>query len=119
MLENNNGHIVNICSGASYMASPKASIYCATKAAVFNLTYALNMELLLLSQPTVTGISFTCVCPGRMEETGVGALQLWPWENSKAGLSANYVAQKTVEAIKNKSFLVQIPQSRFPAILRL
>lgn len=117
MLENNYGHIVNICSSGAYTVSAKASIYCATKAAVFNLTYALNMELLLLSE--LNGISFTCVCPGRMEETGMGCLQLWPWKNSEAGLSPNYVAQITVEAVKNRSFFVDVPQSRFRAILRL
>ena len=109
------GHIVNICSDAAYSAFPNASIYCASKAAVFNLTYGLNMEFLLSQRKDV---SFTCVCPGRIDSTGMGAIELFPWPNT-LGLSPKYVAEQVIHAVCNKIFFLDIPNGRMEAILRL
>jgi short-subunit dehydrogenase len=45
MLEHNTGHIINIASQAGKLATPKSSVYSATKHAVLGFTNSLRMEL--------------------------------------------------------------------------
>ena len=45
MVENKSGHIINIASQAGKMATPKSSVYSATKHAVLGFTNALRMEM--------------------------------------------------------------------------
>ena len=116
MVEDNYGHIVNISSLSHFGGTPNAVVYSATKSAIIGLTYALNKEFLVMSK--LRGIKFTAVCPGRMEDTGLGELQLHPWPNTK-GMPVSYVANRIIEAISNEEFLVDIPSMRFSAILAL
>ncbi|MBD1378744.1 SDR family NAD(P)-dependent oxidoreductase [Metabacillus arenae] len=58
MLEQNQGHIINIASQAGKMATPKSSLYSATKHAVLGFTNSLRMEL------HDTNIFVTAVNPG-------------------------------------------------------
>ena len=58
MIEQKNGHIVNISSIQGTQASPNSSAYCATKFAVTGLTEALSKEL------WKDGIKVSAVCPG-------------------------------------------------------
>ncbi|AOF48774.1 SDR family oxidoreductase [Tetragenococcus halophilus] len=58
MLESKRGHIINIASMAGKMATPKSSIYSATKFAVLGFSNALRLEL----KPF--GIAVTTVNPG-------------------------------------------------------
>ena len=118
MMEANNGHIVNISSLTAIHGAPKATVYSASKAAISGLTYALNKEILLMSDQR--NVTFTLVCPGRIEDTGQGMLQLHPWPNdSGTGLQVDYVADKILQGVLEKTFLLDIPRSRWDAILRL
>lgn len=118
MMEANNGHVVNISSLDAIHGAPKATVYSASKAAILGLTFALNKEILLMSDQR--NVTFSCVCPGRIEDTGVGALQLHPWPNNTGtGLQVDYVANKILQAVLEKTFLLDIPRSRWDAILRL
>ena len=118
MMEANNGHIVNISSLVAIQGAPKATVYSASKAAILGLTYALNKEILLMSDQK--NVTFTCVCPGRIEDTELGVLQLHPWpNNSGTGLQVDYVANKILQAVLEKTFLLDIPRSRWDAILSL
>ncbi|MFC4324077.1 SDR family NAD(P)-dependent oxidoreductase [Litchfieldia salsa] len=58
MMANNSGHIINIASQAGKLATPKSSVYSATKHAVLGFTNSLRMEL------TSTNIYVTAVNPG-------------------------------------------------------
>ena len=58
MLRENRGHIINIASQAGKLATPKSSIYSATKHAVLAITNSLRMEL------SETNIFITAVNPG-------------------------------------------------------
>ena len=58
MLDRNSGHIINIASQAGKLATPKSSVYSATKHAVLGFTNSLRMEL------HDTGIRVTAVNPG-------------------------------------------------------
>ncbi|PRS10129.1 oxidoreductase [Bacillus atrophaeus] len=61
MLEQKSGHIINIASQAGKLATPKSSLYSATKHAVLGYSNALRMEL------AETGIYVTTVNPGPIE----------------------------------------------------
>ncbi|MCP6681157.1 SDR family NAD(P)-dependent oxidoreductase [Bacillus nakamurai] len=61
MLHANSGHIINIASQAGKLATPKSSLYSATKHAVLGYSNALRMEL------AGTGISVTTVNPGPIQ----------------------------------------------------
>lgn len=58
MAKNNSGHIINIASQAGKMATPKSSIYAATKFAVIGFSNSLRLEMKPL------GVSVTTVNPG-------------------------------------------------------
>ncbi|WP_417899782.1 SDR family oxidoreductase [Bacillus haimaensis] len=58
MLDQNSGHIINIASQAGKLATPKSSVYAATKHAVLGFTNSLRMEL------HDTDIHVTAVNPG-------------------------------------------------------
>ena len=63
MVEANHGQIVNIASLAGQVASAKASVYAASKAAVIRFSEGLRNELYQ------TGIQITCVLPGPINTT--------------------------------------------------
>ncbi len=58
MIEQNSGHIINIASQAGKIATPKSSVYSASKHAVLGFTNSLRMEL------SSTNIHVTAVNPG-------------------------------------------------------
>lgn len=58
MLERNRGHIINIASQAGKIATPKSSVYSATKHAVLGFTNSLRLEL------ADTNIHISAVNPG-------------------------------------------------------
>lgn len=61
MQKRGSGHIINIASQAGKMATPKSSVYSATKHAVLGFTNSLRMEL------HGTGIFVTAVNPGPID----------------------------------------------------
>ncbi|WEG14364.1 SDR family oxidoreductase [Pullulanibacillus sp. KACC 23026] len=61
MLQQGKGHIINIASIAGKLATPKSSVYSATKHAVLGFTNGLRMEL------AGTGVRVTAVNPGPIE----------------------------------------------------
>jgi NADP-dependent 3-hydroxy acid dehydrogenase YdfG len=61
MIENGNGHIINIGSIAGKEVYPNGNVYCATKHAVDALTKAMRMDLLSY------GIKVTQIAPGAVE----------------------------------------------------
>ncbi|MBS4209679.1 SDR family oxidoreductase [Bacillus sp. FJAT-50079] len=58
MIERHHGHIINIASQAGKLATPKSSVYAATKHAVLGFTNSLRMEM------SQHGIYVTAVNPG-------------------------------------------------------
>ncbi len=61
MIEQKNGHIINISSIAGKETYMKGNVYCATKHAVESITKAMRMELLPF------GIKVTSIAPGMVE----------------------------------------------------
>jgi len=56
-LRTSNGNIVNLASDSGLLGNPGATVYCASKGGVVNMTRAMALEL----APTVR---VNCVCPG-------------------------------------------------------
>jgi short-subunit dehydrogenase len=61
MLEQRNGHIINVASVAGKLATPKSSGYSASKFAVIGLTQCLRQEL------KGTGVSVSSISPGPVQ----------------------------------------------------
>ncbi len=64
------GHVVNVCSAASYAPLPAQSAYAATKFGVLGLSEGLRMEL------AAVGIGVTAICPGFINTPIVEASRL-------------------------------------------
>lgn len=60
MIERNSGHIVPICSMASFVAAPKLVDYASTKYALLGFMEGLQNEMKYMRKD---GIQFTIVCP--------------------------------------------------------
>lgn len=61
MIRQDKGHIINIASQAGKLATPKSSLYAATKHAVLGYSNSLRMEL------AETGVNVTTVNPGPIQ----------------------------------------------------
>jgi all-trans-retinol dehydrogenase (NAD+) len=61
MYARNEGHIVNISSGAGLTGMPDLAVYCASKWAVYGLTESLRMEAM---EDGKSGVRFSSVHPG-------------------------------------------------------
>lgn len=106
MLKENNGHIINIASQAGKLATPKSSVYSATKHAVLAITNSLRMEL------TGTNIFVSAVNPGpiktpffeRADVTGNYAKNV-----EKFMLEPEFVSRKLIELINHPKREVNLP----------
>ena len=99
MIENNYGHIVEICSMACFTGIPKASDYCTTKAGVLNFAHSLRMELLVQKK---TGVAVTCVLPSAVD-TELSKLVHVPHK-----MDPTVCARQTVSALSKKPFMTSI-----------
>lgn len=108
MLERGHGHIVNIASLAGIVATAKASVYAASKAAVIRFSEGLRHEL------AGTGIVVTCVMPGPIDtpfldhadQTGA-----YRGKVSRYLLDPEQTAAKIGEAVENKQPELALPKS--------
>ncbi len=107
MMENKSGHIINIASQAGKVATPKSSIYSATKHAVVGFSNALRMELADLN------IYVTAVNPGPIDthffdiadEKGTYVKNV-----KRYMLKPEYVAQKVVDAMLTPKREINLPR---------
>ncbi|MBS4215768.1 MULTISPECIES: SDR family NAD(P)-dependent oxidoreductase [Neobacillus] len=107
MRERRFGHIINIASQAGKIATPKSSVYSATKHAVLGYTNALRMEL------DDYNIQVTSVNPGPIatnffniaDEQGTYVKNV-----QKFMLQPEYVAQKVVGSMLSKTREINLPR---------
>lgn len=106
MLERNKGHIINIASQAGKLATPKSSIYSATKHAVLGMTNSLRMEL------KSTNIHVSAVNPGpvktaffdKADQTGSYTKNV-----EKYMLDASYVSKKVIGLVDRPKREINLP----------
>jgi len=107
MRERRFGHIINIASQAGKIATPKSSVYSATKHAVLGYTNALRMEL------ADYNVLVTAVNPGPIatnfftiaDEQGTYVKNV-----QKFMLQPEYVAQKVVDSMLTKTREINLPR---------
>lgn len=107
MRERRFGHIINIASQAGKIATPKSSVYSATKHAVLGYTNSLRMEL------ADYNVQVTSVNPGPIatnffniaDEKGTYVKNV-----QKFMLKPEYVAQKVVDSMLTKTREINLPR---------
>ncbi len=107
MRERRFGHIINIASQAGKIATPKSSVYSATKHAVLGYSNSLRMEL------SDYGIYVTTVNPGPIatnffnvaDEKGTYLKNIQRWV-----LKPEYVARRVVERMLTKTREINLPR---------
>ncbi|WP_441000811.1 SDR family oxidoreductase [Fodinibius sp. SL11] len=98
IIEQENGHIVNIASAAGRMANPKMSVYAGSKWGVIGWSESLRLELNSFSNIKVTTVEPSYINTGLFE--GVSPPTLTPL------LDAEEISQKIIKAVqKNKIHL--------------
>ncbi|MEH7387685.1 SDR family oxidoreductase [Bacillus sp. JJ1521] len=106
MMKQNSGHIINIASQAGKIATPKSSVYSASKHAVLGFTNSLRMEL------SNTNIHVTAVNPGPIrtrffdiaDESGTYAKNV-----NRFMLDPDVVASKIVNAMFTSKRELNLP----------
>ncbi|SMQ82662.1 hypothetical protein SAMN05444673_4966 [Bacillus sp. OV166] len=107
MRERRFGHIINIASQAGKIATPKSSVYSATKHAVLGYTNSLRMEL------SDYNVQVTSVNPGPIatdffniaDEQGTYVKNV-----QRFMLKPEYVAQKIVDSMLTKTREINLPR---------
>ena len=107
MRERRSGHIINIASQAGKIATPKSSVYSATKHAVLGYTNSLRMEL------SDYNVLVTAVNPGPIatnffniaDEKGTYVKNV-----KRFMLQPEYVAKKVVESMLTKTREINLPR---------
>lgn len=107
MRERRFGHIINIASQAGKIATPKSSVYSATKHAVLGYTNALRMEL------SDYNVQVTSVNPGPIatnffniaDEKGTYVKNV-----QRYMLQPEYVARKVVDSMLTKTREINLPR---------
>jgi NADP-dependent 3-hydroxy acid dehydrogenase YdfG len=103
MIARGSGHIVNIASQAGKYGFPGGATYCASKAAVINLSRAARKEL------RGTGIEMTVISPVAVNtELGLGLSE--PRQRQFRKIEPNMVADAIVEALRFPKFDVHVPK---------
>ncbi|OCA91011.1 oxidoreductase [Bacillus sp. FJAT-27225] len=106
MRKKRSGHIINIASQAGKIATPKSSVYSATKHAVLGYSNSLRMEL------SDFNVHVTTVNPGPIEtnffniadESGTYVKNVKRWM-----LKPEYVASKVVDAMESPVREINLP----------
>ncbi|MGE5701379.1 MAG: SDR family NAD(P)-dependent oxidoreductase [Clostridia bacterium] len=106
MLRQSSGHLVNIASMAGHVATAKAAVYAASKAAVIRFSEGLRHEL------AGTGVHVTCVMPGPIDTPFLDkADQTGRYRQKVASylLSPEQTARAIILAVNKKQPELQLP----------
>lgn len=102
MIDQSEGHIINIASAAGLIANPNMSVYAASKWAVIGWSDSLRLEM----ERDNTGVQVTTVMPSYIDTgmfDGVKAPLLTPT------MTPEYIVDKIMEAVKNNEIILQEP----------
>jgi NADP-dependent 3-hydroxy acid dehydrogenase YdfG len=103
MIDRRRGHVVNIASQAGKYGFPGGATYCASKAAVINLSRAVRKEL------RGTGVEISVVSPVAVNtELGLGLAE--PRQRQFRKIEPRQVADAIVETLRVPRFDVHVPK---------
>ena len=103
MVENNKGHIINVCSTAGHEVYPKGAVYCATKHAVDALTKGMRLDLYQY------GVKVSQVSPGHVEETEF-ALNRFDGDEVKAKIYDDFVPLRSKDVAEIIFYIATRPK---------
>ncbi len=104
MLARGHGHVVNIASQAGKYGFPGGATYCASKAAVINVSRAVRKEL------RGSGVELSIVSPVAVNtELGLGLVE--PRQRQFRKIEPQQVADAIVETLQIPSFDVHVPKT--------
>ena len=104
MLARGRGHVVNIASQAGKYGFPGGATYCASKAAVINLSRAVRKEL------RGSGVEISIVSPVAVNtELGLGLVE--PRQRQFRKIEPQQVAEAIVETLQLPTFDVHVPKT--------
>jgi short-subunit dehydrogenase len=107
MRQQRSGHIINIASQAGKIATPKSSVYSATKHAVIGYTNSLRMEL------SDVNITVTAVNPGPIETNFFNIADekgTYVKSVERYMLKPEFVARKVVDAMLTRTREINLPR---------
>lgn len=102
MIDQQEGHLINIASAAGLMPNPNMSVYAASKWAVLGWSESVRLEM----QEQKTGVNITTVMPSYINTgmfDGVKSPLLTPT------LTPEFIVDKIMQAVKNNEILLQEP----------
>jgi NADP-dependent 3-hydroxy acid dehydrogenase YdfG len=103
MIDRRRGHVVNIASQAGKYGFPGGATYCASKAAVINLSRAVRKEL------RGTGVEISVISPVAVNtELGLGLAE--PRQRQFRKIEPRQVADAIVETLRVPRFDVHVPK---------
>jgi NADP-dependent 3-hydroxy acid dehydrogenase YdfG len=103
MITRQRGHVINIASQAGKYGFPGGATYCASKAAVINLSRAVRKEL------RGTGVELSVISPVAVNtELGLGLAE--PRQRQLRKIEPQDVAQAILETIRTPTFDVHVPK---------
>ena len=102
MIDQRDGHLINIASAAGLIANPNMSVYAASKWAVIGWSESVRLEM----EADETGVNVTTVMPGYID-TGM-------FDGAKAPLltptlSPEFIVKKIMKAVENNDIILQEP----------
>jgi short-subunit dehydrogenase len=102
MIDQEEGHIINIASAAGLIANPNMSVYAASKWAVVGWSESLRIEM----EERKTGVHITTVMPSYIDTgmfAGVKSPMLTPV------LQPEYIVDKIMQAVHENKIILQEP----------
>jgi short-subunit dehydrogenase len=111
MMSRNSGYIVNISSGAGFVAAVQMGDYCASKAGSILFSDSLRREFQKIG---CRNVKVLVVCPG-LTDTGMFKGLQQPWYFPP--LRPEYVAGKVIEAIRREKALLMLPAGSWVVLL--
>jgi short-subunit dehydrogenase len=102
MIDQCEGHIINLASASGLIANPNMSVYAASKWAVIGWSESVRLEM----EREETGVNITTVMPSYIS-TGMFDGAKSPFMTPV--LTPDYIVDKIMEAVKNNEIILQEP----------
>ena len=103
MVDQEGGHIINVCSTAGHEVYPTGNVYCATKHAVDAITKAMRIDLVS------KGVRVSQVSPGAVEETEFSLVR-YKGDKDKAKIYEDYNPLTSKDVAKAIYFMASQPR---------
>lgn len=107
MINNNEGHIVNVASVCGFLGSYKLVDYCSSKFAVMGMTESLRIELKVLNPNNK--IKVATVCPFHVKTKLFNGVEFSRLKWLSLSMEPEYVADQIVDGILKGKELIPIP----------